>query len=175
MALTMTMMTTMKTTMMKIPGISNNNKELLLRHRHRHRHRLLSTHTKGYKAIGSFHSENVDMLMEQSDDDYKIPQLPFEPKKKSSHNVNNDEKNQYAGDDFLLDRKRWTFLNHGAFGAALKVGYDRAEQWRYHLERQPLRYFDRDLLPHMVYSARRIANFCNSSRDDITVIPNGTL
>ena len=71
------------------------------------------------------------MLMEQSDDDYIIPQLPFEPKKKSSHNLNKEEKDQYAGDDFLLDRKKWTFLNHGAFGAALKVGYDRAEQWRF--------------------------------------------
>ena len=113
---------------MKILSRSNNNKVLLLL---RHRHRQLSTHTKGYKGIGSFHSENVDMLMEQSDDDYIIPQLPFEPKKKSSHNLNKGEKDQYAGDDFLLDRKKWTFLNHGAFGAALKVGYDRAEQWRF--------------------------------------------
>jgi isopenicillin-N epimerase len=158
------MTTTMKTTMMKILSINNN--KVLLRHRHR---QLTTQHTKGYKAIGSFHSENLDMLMEQSDDEFKIPQLPFEPKKKKSSS------SQYAGDDFLLDRKKWTFLNHGAFGAALKVGYDRAEQWRYHLERQPLRYFDRDLLPHMVYSARRIASFCNSSRDDITIIPNGTL
>jgi len=45
---------------------------------------------------------------------------------------------------------------------------------RYHLERQPLRYFDRDLLPHMVYSARRIASFCNASREAITIIPNVT-
>ena len=45
---------------------------------------------------------------------------------------------------------------------------------RLHLERQPLRYFDRDLLPHMVYSARRLASFCRASRDDFTLIPNVT-
>ena len=45
---------------------------------------------------------------------------------------------------------------------------------RYHLERQPLRYFDRDLLPHLVYSARRMAHFCHASRDNFTLIPNVT-
>jgi len=69
--------------------------------------------------------------MAQSDYKYKRPELPFEPK---SNNDNNNylpinDKNQYS-DEYLLDRKNWTFLNHGAFGATLKVGYDRAEQWR---------------------------------------------
>jgi isopenicillin-N epimerase len=68
----------------------------------------------------------------------------------------------------------WTFLNHGAFGGALKVGYDRATQWRYYMERQPLRYFDRDLLPHLVESARRLAHFCHSPKDSLTLIPNVT-
>ena len=45
---------------------------------------------------------------------------------------------------------------------------------RYHLERQPLRYFDRDLLPHLVYSARRLAHFCRAPRDQFTLIPNVT-
>ncbi len=45
---------------------------------------------------------------------------------------------------------------------------------RFHLERQPLRYFDRDLLPHLVYSARRLASFCLASRDHFTLIPNVT-
>jgi len=119
---------------------------------------------EGYKSIGSFHSENVDILMTKSETAYEIPKLPF------------DKKSREIGcsSDFLLDREKWTFLNHGAFGAALRVGYDRAEQWRLHLERQPLRYFDRDLLPHLVYSARRLARFCHASRDDLTLIPNVT-
>jgi isopenicillin-N epimerase len=117
--------------------------------------------------MGSFHSEDVDTLMAQSDADYMPPALPFE---KGSSIVDDDDKES----DFLLDRQRWTFLNHGAFGAALKVGYYRAEEWRLHLERQPLRYFDRDLLPHLVYSARRLADFCHAPRDATTLIPNVT-
>ena len=45
---------------------------------------------------------------------------------------------------------------------------------RFHLEKQPLRYFDRELLPHLVYSARRLASFCHASRDNFTLIPNVT-
>lgn len=111
--------------------------------------------------MGSFHSDDVDMLMRQSDAVYTPPSLPFEAAVETGH-------------DFLIDRQRWTFLNHGAFGGALKVGYDRAEQWRLHLERQPLRYFDRDLLPHLVYSARRLADFTSASREAVTLIPNVT-
>ena len=118
--------------------------------------------------MGSFHSENVDVLMSQSDDVYIPPRLPFDTASVKSGNVGAN------GQDFLLDRKTWTFLNHGAFGAALRVGFERAEQWRLHLERQPLRYFDRDLLPHLVYSARRLADFCDAPREATTLIPNVT-
>jgi isopenicillin-N epimerase len=117
--------------------------------------------------MGSFHSENVDDLMSQSDDVYTPPPLPFEDDVSADVNTDDDS-------NFLLDRNTWTFLNHGAFGAALGVGYQRAEQWRYHLERQPLRYFDRDLLPHLVYSARRLADFMHAPREATTLIPNVT-
>ncbi len=83
--------------------------------------------TEGYKSIGSFHSEDVDVLMTQSEDVYEIPKLPFSTKLPSHHNELDGITHT---PDFLLDRETWTFLNHGAFGAALRVGYDRAEQWR---------------------------------------------
>ena len=55
------------------------------------------------------------------------------------------------------------FFLHGiSSGTSVVVSalaeYDRR---RYYLEQQPLRYFDRMLLPHLVYSARRLAKFCN--------------
>jgi isopenicillin-N epimerase len=139
--------------------------------------------------MGSFHSENVDDLMAKSDEEYQPPCLPFETNTSSSFSppfsfpeaalyadtdADNHADTDTDTDHFLLDRQKWTFLNHGAFGAALKVGYQRAEQWRYHLERQPLRYFDRDLLPHLVYSARRLAEMCHAPRDATTIIPNVT-
>jgi selenocysteine lyase/cysteine desulfurase len=122
-------------------------------------------HTKGYQAMGSFHSENADDLMMQSGTIYQPPPLPNDVER---------SKDGCSSSAFLLDRDKWTFLNHGAFGAALTVGYDRAEQWRRHLERQPLRYHDRELIPHLVYSARRLAAFCQAPRDSFTLLPNVT-
>ena len=134
-----------------------------------------SDHTQGYQAMGSFHSENVDDLMAKSDEEYQPPPLPFATNTSPPSSIPDDVfYGDTTTDNFLLDRQRWTFLNHGAFGAALKVGYQRAEQWRYHLERQPLHYFDRDLLPHLVYSARRLAEMCHAPRDATTIIPNVT-
>lgn len=128
--------------------------------------RYLST-TTGYQSIGSFHSENPEDLLRIPDDAYQPPPLPFDDTNASSSS-NNDAK-----DDFMLDQS-WTFLNHGAFGASLSCGYDRAQQWRYHLEQQPLRYFDRDLLPHLTYSTRRLAQFMNTSPTNLALLPNTT-
>ena len=129
-----------------------------------------NTHTKGYQAMGSFHSEDVDILMTRGDAEYTPPALPF----LDSAHLRSSAMSREEPADFLLDRQQWTFLNHGAFGAALTVGYTRAEQWRRYLEQQPLRYFDRDLLPHLVYSARRLADFLHAPREATTLIPNVT-
>ncbi len=83
--------------------------------------------TEGYKSIGSFHSEDVDVLMTQTENVYQVPELPFSPK----DSQNGDRQHIGAASDFLLDREKWTFLNHGAFGGSLRVGYDRAEKWRF--------------------------------------------
>eukprot|EP00980_Cylindrotheca_fusiformis_P024456 scaffold11926_cov126-Cylindrotheca_fusiformis.AAC.9 len=126
-------------------------------------------HTKGYQAMGSFHSEDVDVLVAQPEKEYQPPSLPFD----TQSSLKFIDPSEGRG-DFLLDPS-WTFLNHGAFGASLRVGYERAEQWRYYLERQPLRYFDRDLLPHLAYSVRQLAAFCGASnRSALTLIPNVT-
>lgn len=114
----------------------------------------------GYESIGSFHSENIQDLMSRSVEDYVPPDLPFEP--------------ILSSNDFMVDRTNWSFLNHGAFGGALYCGYARAQQWRAHLEEQPLRFFDRELLPHLVYAARRIAHFCNGDRNGIALAQNVT-
>jgi isopenicillin-N epimerase len=118
------------------------------------------TTREGYKSIGSFHSDNVQDLIGIPNDLYEPPPLPFEALPLSS--------------DFLLQRDEWTFLNHGAFGSSLKCGYDRAQQWRLHLEHQPLRFFDRDLLPHLVYGARQLATFVHADRQGIALLPNVT-
>jgi selenocysteine lyase/cysteine desulfurase len=129
--------------------------------------------TTGYQSIGSFHSENLASLLSAKDSEYCAPSLPFEASRvaDSSPRVGVSQRHE----DFMLDLDEFTFLNHGAFGAALVVGWERAEQWRRYLERQPLRYFDRDLLPHLVYSTRRLASFVNApDPSTLLLLPNVT-
>ena len=68
----------------------------------------------------------------------------------------------------------WTFINHGAFGGALSLGFDQAAEWRKYAEVQPLRYFDRDLLPHLAHSVRMLADFINADPEDVVLLPNAT-
>lgn len=120
--------------------------------------------------------------MSLSEEDYQVPPLPFHEEEYQPSTISSSLSS--SDEDFLLDRAQWTFLNHGAFGAALRVGCHRAEQWRYYLERQPLRYFDRDLLPHLAYATRRLAQFASSVnttstasqevREGLTLIQNAT-
>ena len=54
---------------------------------------------------------------------------------------------------FSLDRE-FTFINHGAFGAALRPLQREAEAWRQRSESQPLRFLDRELFPAVARSVR---------------------
>lgn len=136
---------------------------------------------EGYKSIGSFHSESVELLATLPEDEYTAPTLPFDDcptlyQPKPPALLASDASDAYDyGKDFYIDRTNWTFLNHGAFGGALKVGHWRAESWRRHLETQPLRYFDRDLLPHLAHSNRLMADLINGKRDATTLIQNATV
>jgi hypothetical protein len=68
-----------------------------------------SNHTKGYQAMGSFHSENVDDLMAKSDEEYQPRRLPFETNTTSpSPPFSFPEAALYSDtdtDDFLLDAR----------------------------------------------------------------------
>lgn len=136
--------------------------------------------SEGYKSIGSFHSESVEVLSTLPDDEYIAPTLPFDDcpslhQPKPPPLTSSDGASYDYGQDFYIDRANWTFLNHGAFGGALKAGHLRAESWRKHLETQPLRYFDRDLLPHLAHSNRLMAGLINGRKDATTLIQNATV
>lgn len=147
----------------------------------------------GYRSIGSFHSDDPEELIRLPDHEYVAPDLPF-----SSHEHHVQEPlNELSAPSGLpfsstlhyqkaypdLIRAQWTFLNHGAFGLAVSCGIERANAWRVFLESQPLRYFDRYLLNHLVHSARCIVDFCSEATDDesklklresVALIPNVT-
>ena len=122
---------------------------------------LLSTNNYGgYQSIGSFHSDNVELMVSLSDEVYSVPKLPFDYEPNfNTHSLH---------DNFPLSTD-WAFVNHGAFGAALKCGNSLASKWKDYSETQPLRYFDRDLLPHLAYSIRMLADFCQGHRSAITL------
>lgn len=129
------------------------------------------TTKEGYKSLGSFHSENLQNLLSVPDSEYTPPTLPFEDAPIQTIAEHHDYKK-----DFSIDFENWTFLNHGAFGAALNVGSQRAAQWRQYAEQQPLRYFDRDLLPHLAHTAHCMAQFLNIpiQSHHVLALPNVT-
>ena len=129
--------------------------------------RIFSTR-KGYQSLGSFHSEDLAELMALDKSVYQAPPLPFSRREPKQSPVDNRL-------DFLIDFENWTFLNHGAFGGALTSAVHRSEQWRNYLEKQPLRYFDRVLLPHLAHSARCLADFARApDTRNVALLPNVT-
>ena len=68
----------------------------------------------------------------------------------------------------------FTFLNHGAFGSPLSALTDVQHRWLLHLEAQPLRFIDRQLLPLLVHTLRRLAAFLHCSPTSLALLPNVT-
>ncbi len=134
--------------------------------------------SSGYKSMGSFHSDNVEILIRQDDCSYEKPRLPDVIKSKyddimrkaypTKPSFGNDSKSL-----FMLESE-YTFINHGAFGLTLRVAHDFCNAWREYAETQPLRYFDRHLLPHLVYSYRSFGKYVNCKPDQLALIPNAT-
>lgn len=141
--------------------------------------RRASIQHQGYQSIGSFHSDDLGQIMSCPDEEYAPPPLPFERCDQAIVTPRQRQSPKDFAQDFMLDRKKWTFLNHGAFGGAIRQGHTLSTQWREYLEEQPLRFFDRVLLPHLAYSTRRLANFCGARnsqmhREGLTLLPNAT-
>lgn len=132
------------------------------------RRRLLST---GAKSFGSFHTKDVEVLIREQPSVYTPPALPFAWEESTTQLV--EFGHDTSKELFALDRS-WTFLNHGAFGAALRPSLNLANKWRQFSEEQPLLYFDRTLFTHLVYSHRRLATFINASPVDVVLVQNAT-
>ncbi|XP_045197118.2 uncharacterized protein LOC123551905 [Mercenaria mercenaria] len=126
------------------------------------------------RDFGSFHSSNVQELLDIPDDDYVPPELPFRcdlfEKYKSDPPIFGKE---IKKKHFLLE-DNCVFLNHGAFGGVLKDALDITQKYQVWTERQPLRFYDRELLPRLVHVTRRIAKFINCDAKDIVLVENAT-
>lgn len=131
---------------------------------------------KTRRDFGSFHASNVQELLCLPDEEYVPPSMPFELSSfKYIQEHGKFEFGEHCRQHHFLLEKNCTFLNHGAFGCVLKEALYDAQKWQLYAERQPLRFYDRELLPHLVYVTRRLAKFVGCDAKDLVLVTNATM
>jgi len=66
-------------------------------------------------------------------------------------------------------------LNHGAFGGTLRGALESKRLWSEHIERQPVRFLDRELFPHLVHVTRGLADVLQCRPQDLLPMPSATI
>ncbi len=77
-------------------------------------------------------------------------------------------------DHFLLERDV-VFLNHGSFGACPKPVFDAYQAWQLQLERQPVRFFVKELWPALEVTRRDVEAYLGAERNCIVPVMNATV
>ena len=67
-----------------------------------------------------------------------------------------------------------TYLNHGAFGATPRVVLEKQNEYRAQLEREPVRFFVRELEPLLDASRNALAEFIGADAAGLAFVPNAT-
>ena len=126
---------------------------------------------QGYQGFGSFQSENPEVLIRIPSSEYLQPPRPIS----ISHleQLHSTFGTEVRAKCFLLDPS-WTFINHGAFGAACNRALEASRAWQRYTEEQPLRFIDRELFPLLCHSIRRVAEFVHAPPTSIAIVPNAT-
>ena len=115
--------------------------------------------------------EQAKELISLPEEEYKPPSLPIAlPKYDVKVELGSEEMRDY----FYIDFQNWVFMNHGGFGGTLKAATEAVHQIQIHVEKQPLRFIDRELLPHMVFAIRRLAGFASCDPRDLVLVSNAT-
>lgn len=125
-------------------------------------------------GFGSFHSGDVEDLIRASDDHYQVPEI-YNTISSTPLFGNRDivfGKN-CMNKIFLLDSS-WCFINHGAFGAATSFAVHECNKWSELCEQQPLRFFDRVLLPMTAYVLRKSARYLKCDPTELIPLANVT-
>jgi isopenicillin-N epimerase len=77
-------------------------------------------------------------------------------------------------------RQHWTldpditFLNHGSFGATPRVVLEKQNEYRAQLEREPVRFFVRELEPLLDAARSELAEFIGADAAGLAFVPNAT-
>ena len=69
---------------------------------------------------------------------------------------------------------RMIFLNHGSFGACPRAVLAHQLEWRERMERQPVKFFVKDLEALLDTARARVARFVGAAADDLVFVPNAT-
>lgn len=67
-----------------------------------------------------------------------------------------------------------TFLNHGSFGATPRVVLEKQDELRAQMEREPVRFFVRELEPLLDDARRTVAEFIGADANGLVFVPNAT-
>src|SRR5580700_1728161 len=67
-----------------------------------------------------------------------------------------------------------TYLNHGAFGACPRPVLERQSELRALLEREPVRFFDRQLEPLLDAARAALAKLVHADPEDLVFVTNAT-
>ena len=131
------------------------------------------------QGFGSFHSDDVEVLIRQSAAEYTRPAIydnfcQHMEERVVSDIVNNFEFGERAKTKLYALDDQWTFINHGAFGGTLQPLLEESNLWRYTCESQPLAFFDRMLLPMIVYAIRETATFLHCPATELVPLQNVT-
>jgi len=76
-------------------------------------------------------------------------------------------------DLFLLD-PNVVFLNHGSFGATPRPVFEVYQDWQRRLERQPVQFFQGELMDHLRLARQSLGDYLHAPADDLGFIPNAT-
>lgn len=88
--------------------------------------------------------------------------------------------NPIWGPDWNVVAANWTldpevtFLNHGSFGATPRCVLEKQSQLRAQMERQPVKFLDRDLRPMLDESLATIGALLGTSPKNLAFVPNAT-
>ena len=110
------------------------------------------------RDFGSFHSSNVEELIFQNDTEYQTPKIGVKFNASKYFDTANlkfgtrELKHELfcLSDEFLI-------LNHGAFGVTFKPVLKYVAEWKEYAEEQPLRFYDREIMPLLVDIIRQFA------------------
>lgn len=75
--------------------------------------------------------------------------------------------------DFLLEPDV-VFLNHGSFGACPATVFDEYQRWQRQLERQPVRFLQRELPDLLADARRQVADYLGARSTEVVFVANPT-